>query len=381
MSHTAPKINVLHLTFDMGIGGTEQVIKNLIESTGDLPIKHHICCLEGPIGPWGKDLEQQGIAVYCVPRSAKITWHVVKQVREMITSNDIDIVQGHQYTPFVFGFLASRFTKAKIIFTEHGRFFPDIVSAKRRFINKLIFPFVTAVTSISQATKQALVEHEGIPKTAIDVIYNGIQPVLPSQDSAISALKEKHELPQDAIVFGTIARLDPIKNQGMMIRAFADVQKTNPTARLIIVGDGPERKALETLVDELAVTDAVIFTGFIAQPADYINLLDVFLLTSLSEGTSMTLLEAMSAGKPSIVTNVGGNPELINHPVLGSVVELSTEEISNAMQMWLKTLNERTHQPDAIKQQFRDRFSSTTMVEHFYALYRNSLNHEGSDAP
>lgn len=380
MSRAEQTIRVLHITFDMGIGGTEQVIKNLIESSRDLPIKHHICCLEGPVGPWGKDLEQQGMAVYCVPRSPKITWNVVKQVRDIIVENNIDIVQGHQYTPFVFGFLACRFTNAKTIFTEHGRFYPDIVSGKRRLINKIIFPFVSAVTSISKATKKALIEHEGLPSTQIDVIYNGIQAVPESSADALAALREQHALPPNGLVFGTIARLDPIKNQAMMVRAFAEVVKTNPTARLIIVGDGPERDSLTALVNELALTDTVIFTGFIAKPADYINLLDVFLLTSLSEGTSMTLLEAMSAGKPSIVTDVGGNPELINHAALGSVVQLNTESIAQAMQEWADKHAVQQIEMDAIKQKFSKRFSSATMVEHFYTLYRNSLNLQGTNA-
>ncbi len=369
-------INVLHITFDMGIGGTEQVIKNLIEGSRELPIEHHICCLEGPVGPWGIALEQDGIPVFKLQRAPKITWAIVSELRKIIKDNNIDIVHGHQYTPFVFGFLATRLTKVKILFTEHGRFYPDIVSKKRQLFNRLIFLFVDGVTAISKATKQALVDHEKIPKIKIDVIYNGILPVPETPKEKLDELRTSLNIPSDATIFGTIARLDPIKNQTMMIEGFAQAYAENPNIRLIIVGDGPERKNLETLITTLELQHVVTLTGFIPAPKDYINLFDVFLLTSLSEGTSMTLLEAMSAGKPSIVTDVGGNPELINNKALGLVIEQNSNELKVAILTLTKEIQLASTTND-ITELFNKRFGAATMVNSFKTYYEAVIRQKG----
>jgi len=365
-NQTTKPLRILHITFDMGIGGTEQVIKNLIEGSKGEQLKHHICCLEGPVGPWGKSLQEQGITIFKLQREPKITWKLIKQLHEIIVNEAIDIVHGHQYTPFVFGFFASRLTKAKVIFTEHGRLFPDIVSRKRKLINKLIFPFVDRVTAISKATRQALVKNEGIPAGKIAVIYNGIYPVPASSPERLNQLKQELDIPASATVFGTIARLDPIKNQTLMIKGFADAYQQNPDMRLVIVGDGPDRPNLEALITELQVTDVVKLTGYKPQPADYINLFDVFLLTSKTEGTSMTLLEAMSAGKPSIVTRVGGNPEIISEDFLGTIISENEQALCKSILSYSQPTQEFS---ESVQQHFYQQYSVEVFTDHFTRMY------------
>ena len=175
---------------------------------------------------------------------------------------------------------------------------------KRKFVNPLLLKLTEHVTAISKATKQALVDYEFIPANAIQVVYNGIQP-LTVDEAECRRFREILNLRDKTIVFGTIARLDPIKNQRMMIAAFARLLNTHPGAALIIVGDGEERASLEKQVTELGIADSVRFTGYINNPANVLGIMDVFLLSSLSEGTSMTLLEAMSLKKPCIVTTSG----------------------------------------------------------------------------
>jgi glycosyltransferase involved in cell wall biosynthesis len=176
------------------------------------------------------------------------------------------------------------------------------------------------VTAISEATKQAVATFEHIPSNKIKTIYNGIKPL--NSDSVNSAaLKLELKLPRAAKVLGTVARLDPIKNHVMLIRAFSIICNQVPETYLVIVGDGEMRQTLELLSEELNLCDRIRFTGYKTNPTDYINLFDVFVLSSLSEGTSMTLLEAMSLSKPCVVTDAGGNPEIVKHKVSGLVVE------------------------------------------------------------
>ena len=127
-------------------------------------------------------------------------------------------------------------------------------------------------------------------------------------------------LSPDYRYIGTISRLEPIKNQTMMINAFFKVKQKIPDIRLILIGDGAKMQELKHLAKKLGIEDDIIFTGFIDNPQRFITVFETFLLSSFSEGTSMTLLEAMSLAKPCVVTNVGGNPEIVKDKKTGLLV-------------------------------------------------------------
>ncbi len=363
-------INILHITFDMGLGGTEQVIRNLIKGSDSDRFKHHLCCIESPLGPWGRELKDMGIPVFVFQRKPKLDLGLISKIRALIKQHNINVVHTHQYTPFTYGFFAAIGLSAKVIFTEHGRFYPDSSTFKRRMINRLLFPFVDVVTAISEATKFALVQYECIQDTKIQVIYNGIHAVPTPKDSELKTLRQELGLKPEHLIFGTIARFDPIKNQALMIRAFAELNKKHPHTRLILVGDGSERPNLEALVAELALNDSVIFTGYRTNPYEFIHLFDVFLLTSLSEGTSMTLLEAMSAGKPCIASDAGGNPEIVTDQKTGLIFP-SKDEIALVNALLQLTENEslRSQFGAEALSQFNHRFSSKKMQKTFGDIY------------
>mgnify|MGYP000324001281 CR=1 FL=1 len=364
------KIHVLHITYDMRIGGTEMVIKNLVEGIDAERFEVEILCLEPQLGPFGEQLVEQGIKITNLNWTSGFDTKLIRAIRHYLKANQIDILHCHQYTPWVYGALAAAFLKVKVIFTEHGRFYPDSSSWKRKIINPVLLRFTDHITAISEATKQALVEYEYIPEPKIQVIYNGIKP-LEVDTGEVNNLRQKYDLPEDATIFGTVARLDPIKNQSMMIKAFADVLKDFPSAHLFIVGDGEERDKLEKLVDALSIQKNVVFTGYIAKPANYIALFDVFLLSSLSEGTSMTLLEAMSVGKPCIATDAGGNPEIIIHDKNGLVAPNNDKlAFSDKMKKLLSTSGLETFYGNNAKEIFEKKFSETLMNLKYADFYQ-----------
>jgi glycosyltransferase involved in cell wall biosynthesis len=323
--------NILHVTFDMRIGGTEMVIKNIIEGNKNESHKMSIFCIEEPLGPWGQDMRTAGVKVSSVARKEGFDVSVIKALRKHIKANKIDILHCHQYTPWVYGTIAGLGTNTKIIFTEHGRFYPDSSSWKRRFINPLLGLFTHKITAISKATKQALVDYEFLSYSKIDVVYNGIK-ALNTNTQKSSEIKAQLNIASTALVYGTIARLDPIKNHRMMIEAFAKNLETLPDSILVIVGDGDLMDELTNLVSKLDIKESVIFTGYISYPQDYLAFFDIFLLSSLSEGTSMTLLEAMSLSKPCIVTDAGGNKEIVIDGETGLVTDNdNTKQFSEAL--------------------------------------------------
>jgi len=360
---------VLHLTFDMRIGGTEQVIKNLAESTDSDKFNTSILCIEQPIGPFGQLLISSGIKIDSFQRRNGFDLTLIKSIRQYIKQHDIDVLHCHQYTPWVYGVLASVLLGVKVVLTEHGRFYPDSGSWKRRLINPVLSFFTDNTTSISKATKQALVEFEYLNSKKIDVVYNGISPQEP-QLELVSSLREQYNIKEDIVVFGTVARLDPIKNQTLLINAFHQVLMQEPTCKLFIVGDGEEREKLELLSRELNITESVVFTGYITQPVNMMSLMDVFLLSSLSEGTSMTLLEAMSLGKPCVVTNAGGNPEVILNNHNGFVTpNRELQPFADSMLELARDIELRNHFGKNSYQRFKEVFTNQAMSKAYMAIY------------
>ncbi|WP_158769092.1 glycosyltransferase [Paraglaciecola sp. L1A13] len=362
-------INILHLTFDMRIGGTEQVIKNLILGADKNRFTMSVLCIESPLGPFAEDLIAQNIHISALSRKPGFDISLIGQIRKHILEHKIDIIHCHQYTPYVYGVLGALFTSTKVIFTEHGRFYPDSTTWKRKLINPVLHKFTAATTAISAATRDALVEFEFLPHDDIDVIYNGIIGVAANTES-VAKLHETFNLPQDCILFGTIARLDPIKNHSMMLRAFKRVIDAGTNAKLLIVGDGDERANVDALIDELGLSENVIMTGYEPKPHNHLGLMDIYLLPSLSEGTSMTLLEAMSLSKPCIVTDAGGNPEIVLHNQTGLVTPNNDEHAyAQAMITLAKDHAQQTAFGVAAKARFEQTFSINNMTQAYQALY------------
>jgi len=364
---------VLHVTFDMRIGGTEQVIKNLIAATDTTQFEVSILCIEEPIGPFGELLVNSGIKIDSFQRKNGFDRALIKEIRQYIKLHKINVIHCHQYTPWVYGVFASLFLNVKVVFTEHGRFYPDSGSWKRRLINPLLSLFTSHITAISEATKQALVEFEYLNAKKINVVYNGLSPQEP-QVELVSSLCEQYNIKQDTVVFGTVARLDPIKNQTLLINAFHQVLVKEPNCKLFIVGDGEERKKLERLVTELKINESIIFTGYITEPVNYMALMDVFLLPSLSEGTSMTLLEAMSLGKPCVVTNAGGNSEVIQNNHNGFVTpNRELQPFADSMLELARDKELRNSFGKNSYQRFKGVFTNQAMSKTYMGIY-NAVN-------
>lgn len=359
----------------MEMGGAEQVIRQLIENSDTETFDSSVLCLDGKVGVIGQELQKQGFHNFSFDRQPGLDFTLIRQLKAYIKAHKISVLHCHQYTPYVYGLLASLGTPAKVLFTEHGRFYPDGYKWKRFIINPLLSFFTDVFVCISQATADAMVKYENFPQKKVDVIYNGIKEVdLQLSNYESSTLKGSLGLTEHDIIFGTISRLDPIKNQKMMITAFSQVQQSNPNSKLLIIGDGPMRQELEQHTLKLGVKDSVVFTGFIINPQRYFCLMDIFLLPSLSEGTSMTLLEAMAFSLPCIVTDVGGNPEIIKHNESGLVTHNDDADcLTKAMLLLIEDDTLAMSLGKSGQQRYKEIFTIDKMVSAYQEIYRKLL--------
>ncbi len=363
-------VKILHLTYHMGIGGTEQVIYQLVKNADVDLFDNTIVCLEGEVGPIGQQLQQSGTRFHVLDREPGFDTSLIKSVRELIKSESIDVVHCHQYTPYVYGVLAALFTRAKVVFTEHGRFHPDRYSWKRRLVNPLLGLTTSSIVAISAATKDALAEYEWFKRRSIQVIYNGIEAKTQNIKATKVSQSNEFNLSDQHLVFGTITRFDTIKNLPMMVKAFATVYNQHPNARLLLVGDGDQKPDIEQLVDELNLTQAVVFTGFQTDTRKFMSMIDVYILSSFSEGTSMTLLEAMSFATCCVVTAVGGNIELIQNDINGIVVESdNTPQLSEALLRLVNDTGSRHRLGEEAKKTFEEKFALNHMIQSYQEVY------------
>jgi glycosyltransferase involved in cell wall biosynthesis len=235
------------------------------------------------------------------------------------------------------------------------------------FLDRLYGPLTRHVAVVSDSLAEYMCGTVGIPSKKISVIINGIdvERFLSSQTFSTSG---------DRLRIGIIARLAAVKDIATLVRAMAIVHQHNPSLLLSIIGDGPERGYLESLVNELGLSSVVTFHGFRRDIPEVLREIDIFTLSSLSEGTSITLLEAMASGKPVVVTNVGGNPSVVEQGVNGILVPAGEPDL--LAQALLKLASDsklRQSMATANINRVTECYSIQAMARHYEALYREAI--------
>ena len=209
----------------------------------------------------------------------------------------------------------------RLLLEEHGRFFPEVERPLRRSLNRLLLRRLThRFVAVSDDVRERLAVYEGLPRAAIEVVPNGVPRPTALAPAARAALRASLGLPVDAFVVGTVGRFDPIKNLPLLVDALARAAPQLPRLRALLVGDGAELAAVRQRVAAAALDDRVCFTGFRADARELTQCMDLFVLSSHSEGLSIALLDAQAAGVPAAVTAVGGNPDVVVHGETGWVV-------------------------------------------------------------
>lgn len=322
---------IAHVLHRLDRAGAEVLAADLARALADR-FDFVFLCLDGR-GALADELARAGFVVEAFERKPGVDRRLARQLRERIVDHRVALVHAHQYTPFFYsalsrGVLKRQLPGVPILFTEHGRHVPDTTSLRRRLANRLLIQKADRVTAVSRFVKDALIKNEGIPASRIDIIHNGINPNPGSDtgsnndddDAARVKARALLAVAAERPVVMQVARFHPVKDHATALRAWSIVHAQMPDALLILVGDGPERDHLEALTKQLNLQDAVQFTGSVDNARQLIPAANLCMLSSLSEGLSVTLLEAMAAGKPIVATEVGGNPEVVVNGKTGLLV-------------------------------------------------------------
>ena len=355
----------------MQVAGAEVLVRETIRQLGDA-IVPTIFCLDR-VGQIGEELVAEGVDLVCLKRRPGWDFKVSRRLAKEANKRKIEILHAHQYTPFFYSALAKPLIRStpKLILTEHGRHYPDTVSPKRRAINRLVFDHLAdRVNACCDFSAQALNRVDGFAGNRIEVIPNGI--AIDRYTTPPDKLKLRQELglPTDRRIVVHVARHHPVKDQAMLLNGFALMAKQCNDVDLLMVGDGPLRGTLEEQTYRLNINQRVRFLGVRNDVPDLLRAADIFALTSVSEAASLTLLEAMAAALPVVVTNVGGNPEIVRDGVDGLLVPRGdASACADALRRLLKDSELSERMGEAGRRRVHEMYQLHQTVEHYARLY------------
>lgn len=309
---------ILHLITGLEIGGAEMMLLKTLPYLQD-DFDNRVCCLIGH-GPIGKRLEEVGVPVYYLELKNTLDFGIIWRFRKVIRDFQPDILVTYLIHADLFGRIFGRLFGIKKVMCSVRVKLVQIKYLPLLFLDGLTSLLVTHYHFNSKTVADMYRRFFFLPERKITVIPNGLE--IEKYQILIDTRKKRQDLclPEDSILIGCVGRLEKQKGQKYLIEAFSELVQQHPSAILLIVGDGAERKFLETLAKKLEVNNVVKFLGKRNDVPEILKLLDIFVLPSLYEGMSNALMEAMASGLPIITTNILENRELIRDSRVGILV-------------------------------------------------------------
>lgn len=357
------KLNILHLVISLETGGLERFVLDLIEANA--PHSNQvIVCLEGP-GTLAKNCSAEIVALHMPPgMHLSFAWQISKIVQE----RQVDLIHTHNEKAQFYGGIAGWLAKVPILHTKHGRNNLDWRTVLR---NNISSRFCTNIVAVSHDAARECTDDEKIPVNKVTTILNGVDTVRYSPGVDQQAAKARLGIDSQTLVVGIVARLAPVKDHATLLKACKILVESGCQFRLLVVGDGPLRQQLHEFVDVLGIGEQVIFTGMREDIPDLMQAMDVFVLSSVSEGISLTLLEAMACCLPVVATAVGGNPEVVVEGTTGFLAKSgSPEDIAAKLTQVLSTKELRKSMGAAGRSRVLEKFSLNTSAQAYLNLYR-----------
>ena len=365
-------IKILHVLHAFSAGGLENGIVNLINRSPE-KFQHELCLLTRG-GDFLNRLKHP-VVYYELHKQPGNDLSIFLRIREILSKSKADIVHTCNWAAFD-GVLASCLApRVTLLHGEYGRHITDPEGLdKRKNLLRRLFRFrVRKFVVVSENLHRWLMEVVGLPREKLVFIPNGVDTER-FQPSRGSGLRQELGIGRDEFVVGSIGRLDPVKNHLGLLRAVEILSRQGIRVRLVIVGDGPEHPRLEEFVRSKSIEPAPILLGYRSDVPELYRLFDLFVLNSIAEGMSNTLLEAMASALPIICTAVGGNVELVADGERGRWVPVANDEaLAGRISEYLQSVELRRAHGHESRKFVESRFSLRQMVERYLDLYQAAV--------
>ncbi|MBL1275786.1 MAG: glycosyltransferase [Ectothiorhodospiraceae bacterium] len=394
---------VVHVIYRLAVGGMENGLVNLINRMASHRYRHVIVCMDD-FTDFRERLQRDDVEVYALHKKPGVDlsaffrfWRLLRQLRPAIVHTRNLGALEYQIPAFLAG-VPYR------VQGEHGRDTSDLDGTNRKYLlfRQLLNPLVSQYIALSQNLALWLENQAKVSPQRIRQIYNGVDAktffpldvaldVGESSDdstcdvthgsiygSTYRSIRAKRLpqgfVPENAIIIGTVGRLQVEKDQLTLVRAFImlldKVERGRERLRLVLVGEGPLREPIQQLLQEADAESLVWMPGSRNDAPALLQCLDIFVLPSLIEGVSNTILEAMATGLPVVATAVGGNPELVEDHKTGRLVPSQQPALmADALREYCQTAQQRQQHGQAGRQRVEQMFSMESMVDGYLAVY------------
>lgn len=370
------RIHVLFVVNGFSIGGGEIKLLELIREITEKYSERFKCsvCSVGIDGPLRSQFEALGLRTEVFLKSGPYDVSQIFKLIRLIREERIEIVQTTLFYADVLGTYAARMAGIRHIISWEAVTQP--YSLKHLYAYRLASKWFTMSVSVSQAIERQVIEHRNVPPKKTCTIHYGVDVERFSTEKE-DGLKRELGIKNNKILIGTVARLTEQKGHRYLIAAIPNILKAYPNVEFVLIGDGPLREELSSLVLSLNINSSVHFLGFRDNIPQLLRNLDLFVLPSLYEGLPNVVLEAMASGLPVVATAVDGTPEAIVHGKTGFLVpSCQPDALSDAICTMLNDREKMNLMGRAGRHHVETRFSLNNQVNQFVQLY-NSLSLQG----
>lgn len=372
---------IVHVVYRFAVGGLENGVVNLINRLPAQSWRHVVVSLTDVDAAFAARIS--GGAVRCIAlhkapgHAVRLYPRLVALLRELKPAivHTRNLAALEATLPAWIAGVSAR------LHGEHGRDVGDLDGSSVRYqrVRRLFRPFVTRYVALSPDLESYLRERIGVPATRIDQIYNGVDTrrffPAPGGRSAIDTCPFRRP---DHWLVGTVGRMETVKDQTNLARAFVTAVRADPEARarlrLVLVGDGKLKSEVEAILESAGVRELAWFAGERADVVPMLQGLDCFVLPSLAEGVSNTILEAMACGLPVVATRVGANAELVEQNVTGHTVPAAdSDALAREIGVYFAAPELARQHGQAGRRRVERRFSLERMVEDYDRVYAGLL--------
>ena len=370
------RVKVLQLISSGGYYGAENMLLNLCASQEQSGCENSLLLFYNVHVPNVEFYERargRGISVRMVHCNGRADWRAVRQIEEYIQEDAVDLVHTHGYKADLYGYLAAWRCHKPVVATCHNWVGGTAALGIYNHLDRMALKKFNALAAVSDTVAHRLLAF-GVPAEKIKTIANGIDAKTFERAQPLPLLKD-----EGSTVVGVVARLDLQKGFEYLLRAASELCKTFPDLKIVLVGEGPDRDAIEKMILQYGLQSNVILAGQQSNMPGIYAAMDIFVLPSLNEGLPMTVLEAMTASKPVIATRVGAIPSVIKDGENGLLVApKDSEGLRNAIASLLADPERRLRLGEQAHAWVSRNYTAETMALKYREMYEEVL---GKPAP
>jgi glycosyltransferase involved in cell wall biosynthesis len=372
-------VNITHFVESLDRGGLERMVLELVKYQHRQGHRCQVVCLYSS-GSLAHELDELGIAVKVCGKRQGLDLTALARARRMVRSHATEVLHTHNAVAHYQAVLATcGLPMRRVINTRHGMGV-NHRARRREWLYRRALARTDTVATVCEAARSDAIRRGIIPSAKACVVPNGIRVEMfetasPSTHGHVARLLN---LPEQTRIIGTVGRLNWTKDQLGLIRAFKRVHEQHADTALVLIGDGELRASLQQSAIDEGVSDCVHFLGDRNDVREWLQGLDLFVLSSLSEGYSMALLEASAVALPIIATDVGGNGEIVRNGITGSLVAAGNPAaLADAMLALLRNPRHALGLGHAARAWVERYGSLETMAMRYAQLYDGDELHQG----